>query len=170
MGTQELTTRRRQLTPGQQRRLQALRYVTRLLDSAIMIPGTSYRIGLDPIIGIVPVIGDLASPLFAIAVLWQARDLGIPRVVQLRMAFNAGLDVLAGAVPLVGDVFDFAWKANDKNLALLEQYAYEEHRPSMSDWAFVIAMIVVVITIAAIPVLVAGLVISAAWTLMSSWS
>ena len=119
--------RLRSLTPAQELRLKALRHMSELLDSAFVVPGTNYRFGLDPIIGLVPVIGDLASPLFTIAVLWQGRDLGIPKVVQLRMIFNAAIDALIGAIPIAGDLFDFAWKSNQMNLALLERHAYEEH-------------------------------------------
>jgi len=81
---QQRATRPRPLTEGQEHRLKALRHIAHLLDSAFVVPGTGYRIGLDPILGLVPGLGDLASPLFAIALLWQSRDLGIPRVVQLR--------------------------------------------------------------------------------------
>src|SRR3954470_21466035 len=100
-------TRLRELSPGQQRSLDALRRFAQLLDSAFVVPGTSYRVGLDPIVGLIPGIGDLLSPLFAIAVLWQARQLGVPRVVQLRMIGNVAIDALVGAVPVLGDLFDF---------------------------------------------------------------
>jgi len=146
----------RQLTPGQEQRLQALRAAARLLGSAFEIPGTGYRIGLDPIVGLVPVIGDLFSPLFTIALLWQGRDLGLPRVVQLRMLVNVGIDTLIGMVPFAGDLFDFAWKSNEMNMALLERYAYEERRASAGDWAFVLFAVVVLLIIAAVPVLLAG--------------
>jgi hypothetical protein len=144
-------TRIRQLTPGQTQRIDALRRISQLLDSAFLVPGTSYRIGLDPILGIVPVLGDLVSPLFTIGLLWQARELGVPKVVQMRMIFNAAIDSLFGVVPVVGDLFDFAWKSNDKNLALLERHAYEEHRASAGDWIFVVAMIAVLVALAALP-------------------
>src|SRR5436190_14294705 len=104
-------TRIRQLTPWQTQRLAALRRISTLLDSAFVVPGTSYRIGLDPILGLIPGIGDLVSPLFTIGILWHSHDLGLPRVVQLRMIFNVAIDTLVGAVPLIGDLFDFAWKA-----------------------------------------------------------
>ena len=84
------------------------------------MPGTSFRFGLDPILGLVPGLGDLVSPLFTVGLIWQARDLGIPRVVLLRMIFNVAIDTLVGLVPLLGDLFDFAWKSNNMNLALLE--------------------------------------------------
>jgi len=74
-------TRLRPLTPGQSQRHAALRHISTLLDSAFVVPGTSYRIGLDPILGLVPGLGDLLSPLFTIGLLWHARDLGLPRIV-----------------------------------------------------------------------------------------
>jgi hypothetical protein len=154
-------TRIRQLTPGQMQRLEALRHISRLLDSALVVPGTSYRIGLDPILGLVPGIGDLVSPLFAGFLLWQGRDLGLPRVVQLRMIFNVAIDTLTGVIPIVGDLFDFAWKANDKNLALLERYALEERPASPGDWLFVGGMIVLLAMLAAIPFVLAGWVVRA---------
>jgi len=146
--------RLRQLTPGQEARLVALRHVSRLLDSAFEIPGTSYRIGLDPIIGLVPGLGDLVSPLFAVVVLWQSRDLGLPRIVQLRMLLNVAIDAVIGAVPIIGDAFDFAWKANDMNMVLLERHAYEERPPAASDWLFVAGIILLVLVIAALPFVV----------------
>ncbi len=149
-------TRIRQLTPAQEQRLAALRQISRLLDSAFVVPGTTYRIGLDPIIGLVPGIGDLVSPLFTIGLLWQARDLGLPRIVQLRMLFNVGIDTLVGMVPLLGDLFDFAWKSNDMNLALLDRYAREERRASPGDWVFVSLSIVVLLAFAVAPFLLLG--------------
>jgi hypothetical protein len=149
-------TRLRQLTPGQGQRLQALRRIARLLDSAFAVPGTSYRIGLDPILGLVPGLGDLISPLFAIGIFLQARDLGIPRVVQLRMIFNVAIDATLGALPIVGDLFDFAWKANDRNMTLLEGHAHEDLAGEAGDWVFVSVMIAIVVGLAVVPLVVAG--------------
>jgi hypothetical protein len=153
-------TRLRPLTSAQGQRITALRHFARLLDSAYEVPGTSYRIGLDPIIGLVPGIGDLISPLFTIALLWQSHDLQLPKVVQLRMLFNVAIDTFIGIVPIVGDLFDFAWKANDMNMALLERHAFEERRASTADWLFVVAMIGLLVVLAALPFVVAGWLIS----------
>jgi hypothetical protein len=120
------------------------------------VPGTTYRIGLDPIIGLVPLIGDLVSPLFTIGILLQARELGVPKVVQARMLINVAIDTLVGIVPVVGDFFDFAWKSNRKNLALLELHAREDRGGSAADWAFVGLMITLVVLLAAIPFVVLG--------------
>ena len=132
-----------------------------------MLPGTDLRFGLDPLLGLVPGLGDLASPLFAIALLWQGRDLGIPRVVQLRMIFNVAIDALVGLLPIAGDAFDFAWKANDRNLALIERHAFEYRRPSAGDWLFVIGLMALLVMIAAVPFLLAGWLISLASGLIS---
>ena len=146
----------RSLSPGQAQRLLALRKLATLLDSAFAVPGTNYRVGLDPILGLVPGVGDLVSPLFTIGILWQAHDLGIPRVVQLRMLFNVAIDALLGAVPFIGDLFDFVWKANVKNLVLLERHVTQERRASAVDWLFVVLMTVVILAFAAIPFVIAG--------------
>ena len=137
-----------------------LRHFSRLLDSAMVVPGTTFRFGLDPILGLIPGLGDLVSPLFTIGVLWQARDLGVPKVVQLRMIFNVAIDTLLGMVPLAGDLFDFAWKANDMNLALLERHASEEHRPSTGDWLFVAGMFLILAIIAVAPFFILGWLLS----------
>jgi hypothetical protein len=149
-------TRIRQLTPRQVRGLETLRNVAQMLDSAFVVPGTSYRFGLDPILGLVPGLGDLVSPLFTIGILWQARELALPRVVQLRMIFNVAIDSLVGVVPLVGDLFDFAWKANKMNLALLERHAQEERPASAGDWLFVILMVALLVLVAVIPFVIIG--------------
>jgi hypothetical protein len=135
--------------------------VARLLDSAIPVPGTSFRIGLDPILGLIPGLGDLVSPIFAIVILWQARAMAVPRVVQLRMLFNVAIDAVVGAIPLIGDLFDFAWNANNMNVALLERHARAGRRASAGDWAFVILMTLLIVAIAAIPLLMIGWALSA---------
>ena len=149
-------TRIRQLSPVQEQRIAALRHVSRLLDSAYEVPGTKYRFGLDPIVGLVPGIGDLVSPLFTIALLWQSHDLNLPRVVQMRMLFNVVIDTVIGVVPLVGDLFDFAWKANDMNMTLLERHAFEEHLAAVSDWLFVIGLTIALLVVGVVPFLFAG--------------
>jgi len=162
MGAEALRegVRLRPLSQRQQSRLVALRRVAELMDSAFVLPGTTYRIGLDPIIGLVPWVGDLVSPLFTIALLWQARDVRVPKVVLARMIFNAAVDAVVGAIPFAGDLFDFGWKANQRNMALLERHAYEEHRASLGDWAFVLAMIAIVVALAALPFVIAAWLIS----------
>ena len=148
--------RRRPLTTAQVARLELFRRVARFLDSAVAVPGTSFRVGLDPVLGLVPGLGDLISPLFGLGIMWQAYDLGVPKIVQVRMLFNIAIDAIVGAVPLFGDLFDFVWKANVKNLALLERHAEQGYRASAADWVFVMGLTLAVIAVAAIPFVVAG--------------
>lgn len=144
------------LTTAQLARLDALRRVAAFLDSAVTVPGTSYRVGLDPVLGLVPGLGDLVSPLFGLGILWQAYDCGVPRIVQARMLFNIAIDAIVGAVPLAGDLFDFVWKANLRNLALLERHTLQGYRTSAGDWVFVMVLTLLVIAVAAIPFVVAA--------------
>jgi hypothetical protein len=144
----------RPLTPEQERRLTALRNGARLLDSAFYIRRYDVRLGLDPILGLIPGLGDLVSPLFTIGILLQARDFGLPRVVQLRMILNVAIDALFGVVPIIGDLFDVAWKANERNMVLLDRHAYELRRPATGDWLFVGAAILVLAGLAILPALV----------------
>jgi|SRR5688572_3231349 hypothetical protein len=146
--------------PGQSRRLEALRTAARLLDSAVLVPGTSFRIGLDPILGLIPGVGELVSPLFTVSILWHARELGVPRLVLLRMILNVGIDALVGAVPLVGDLFDVAWKANTANLALLERHVSEPRPATSGDRLFVLAVVALLAGVAVAPfVIVAWIVV-----------
>lgn len=100
-------------------RLDAL---ARLMDSAFVIPGTSIRMGLDGLIGLVPVAGDLIAGVVSSYLIWEARRLGASRWVIGRMMANTALDTLVGAVPVVGDAFDILFRANLKNMALLRRH------------------------------------------------
>jgi hypothetical protein len=135
------------------RMLAALRRWSVVLDSAFRIPGTSVRFGLDPVLGLVPGMGDVTTPLFSAVLLLQAVRLRIPKVVQLRMLLNAAIDLAIGLVPLVGDLFDVAWKANVRNLALLERYAQPGARATRADWAFVLVVLGVLALLAIAPLL-----------------
>jgi len=142
------------------RTLAALRRWSVLLDSAFRVPGTRLTFGLDPILGLIPGVGDLTTPLFAALLLLHAVRMRIPRVVQVRMLINAVLDLLIGLVPVVGDFFDFGWKANVRNLALLERYAHPGSQPTRGDWIFVFSVIGILVALAVIPVLFAAWLLS----------
>jgi hypothetical protein len=105
------------------RDLERLRMITRVFDQAFAIPGTKWRFGLDALFGLVPGLGDIAGALVAVYAMRVARNLNAPPVVQLHMLSNIALDALVGMVPVAGDLFDFAFKAQTRNLALLEACA-----------------------------------------------
>lgn len=92
------------------------------MDASLRVPGTNIRFGLDPILGLVPVAGDVVSAAFSLYILREAARLGVPRPVLARMATNIGIDVAVGLVPLLGDAGDVFFKANQRNLGLIDRH------------------------------------------------
>jgi len=107
-----------------------------LLDEAFRIPGTSFRFGIDGIIGLVPGLGDVLAGLLSLIIPIAAWIRGVPYITLLRMAANIGIGVLIGSIPLFGDLFLIVWKANRRNYRLLTRHLGEPHRHSWRDWAF----------------------------------
>jgi hypothetical protein len=126
------------------RQIDQLRRWSRFMDSAYRVPGTSARFGWDPIVGLVPGLGDFATASFSALVLFRAFRLGVPRVVLIRMVLNILIDLVAGAVPVIGDLFDVAWQSNSMNVALLERHEQANVKPTSGDWAIVLLAFVVV--------------------------
>ena len=139
---------------NQQRRMDALRLLQRLLDEAFRVPGTSIRFGWDPVIGAVPWLGDALTAVLSCAIVVQAHQMRVPRIVQLRMLVNVAIDLVVGAIPLVGDLADVFWKSNTKNFALLERHAAAPRAATAGDWLFTIGIVAAVIAIALIPLFV----------------
>src|SRR4051794_9441086 len=105
-----------------QQRLARMRRVGWLLDNSIPVPGTSVRLGIDQLIGLVPGIGDLIGGFLSLYIIIEAHRLGVPRSLLARMGWNVALDTLVGEVPILGDLFDIGFKANMRNLRLLDGY------------------------------------------------
>jgi len=103
-------------------RIKRVRVLAKLLDNSFSIPGTGWRFGFDAIIGLVPVIGDLVGAALSGYIVLEAARADVPSFTLARMLMNVGIDALVGAIPALGDVFDAAWKANIKNVSLLEQH------------------------------------------------
>ncbi|MCB2053043.1 MAG: DUF4112 domain-containing protein [Geminicoccaceae bacterium] len=106
------------LSPGVERRLA---WLAHLLDDRFRLPGTNMRFGLDGVLGLVPGVGDTATTLVALYIVGEAWRHGISKRVLVQMLANTGVDWLVGAIPLVGDIFDFAFKGNRRNIALLHR-------------------------------------------------
>ncbi len=102
--------------------LNRIRKFSRLMDSAFSIPGTKFRIGLDPIIGLVPGAGDIVDTAFSAYLIYLATRFNIPQKTLGKMIYNIGLEAVVGSVPLIGDIFDAFYKSNMRNLALLEEH------------------------------------------------
>jgi hypothetical protein len=135
--------------------LEPLRRWAVLLDSIFRVPGTNIRFGLDAIIGLVPGLGDLVAPVFTVAVLATGLKMRVPAVVQARMVLNAGIDMLMGLVPFFGDLADVAWKADLRNVALLERHAQPGVPPTRGDYLFVLVCVGLVLLIGLVPIVIA---------------
>jgi Domain of unknown function (DUF4112) len=127
-------------------RLRRVRVLAQLLDNSITVPGTGWKIGLDPIVGLIPGIGDLIGAVLSGYIILEAARAEVPGFTLFRMLVNVGFDTLLGAVPAVGDVFDAAWKSNVRNVALLERHlskqgAIPAPQPSHSIGAMVLTVI-----------------------------
>ena len=127
--------------------LRRLRRISHLLDNAIPIPGTKYRIGLDPILGLIPGGGDLIGSIFAGYVVFKSAQMGVPQETLVKMAANIVFDTVAGTVPVAGDLFDVAWKANVKNIELLDAHLGSPEQGKKADWLFVAALLLGLILI-----------------------
>lgn len=108
---------------------QRVETLEQLLEGLVPIPGTSRRVGLDAIIGLVPVVGDLVTAAMGSYLVWEARNLGLSKLQLARMAANVGIDTAIGAVPVVGDLFDIAFRSNRKNLRIIRRHL-DRHHPA----------------------------------------
>jgi hypothetical protein len=98
-----------------------------LLERSFHVPGTKIPIGLDSLVGLVPVLGDIVTAAMGAYMVWEARNLGMSKFQLMRMAANVGIDTLIGAVPLLGDMFDFLWRSNSKNLRIIKKHLDKHH-------------------------------------------
>ncbi|MFD1105990.1 DUF4112 domain-containing protein [Sphingobium olei] len=108
------------------RRIEAME---QMLEGLFVIPGTTRRVGLDSLVGLVPVVGDIATAAMGAWIVWEARNLGMSKWQITRMAANVGFDTLIGAIPFAGDAFDFFFKSNSKNLRIIRKHL-DRHHPS----------------------------------------
>ncbi|HEX5828200.1 MAG TPA: DUF4112 domain-containing protein [Candidatus Limnocylindrales bacterium] len=111
--------------------------VAHLLDDLVAIPGTRQRVGLDPIIGLIPFLGDLVSGVVAAWIVLEAARFKLPTIVLLRMIMYATVDFLVGLIPILGDLFDIGFKANTRNLELFHRHAVDPGASTASSWAIV---------------------------------
>jgi hypothetical protein len=142
------------------------RLIATLLDSAFSLPGTSIRIGLDPLIGLIPGFGDSLAGLLGASLLFLGAQLGLPRIVLARMSLNVFLNAAIGVIPGVGDLFSFWFKSNMRNLALIQRYTTEPRRVSTTtDWIFVIGMILLMLALFVLMILGTLWLVRKAWDL-----
>jgi hypothetical protein len=147
------------LPPEDKQRRAALeplfKWLALIMDDFLRVPGTNFRVGIDPIIGLLPGLGDTASAIVsALALIYAARS-GLPKVLLARMAANVLINELIGIIPGIGDAFSFWFKSNKRNYELLQRYRRAPSRPRRGDWIFLIILLALIFFVVA-----AGLIVS----------
>ncbi|HEX8667392.1 MAG TPA: DUF4112 domain-containing protein [Allosphingosinicella sp.] len=110
------------------RRLEAME---KLLERAFQVPGTELRVGVDAVVGLIPVIGDVITTAMGAWLVWEAKNLGMSKFHLARMVGNLGVDTLIGAIPFAGDLFDFAFRSNTRNLRIVKRWLDKNHPATM---------------------------------------
>ena len=147
------------------RRLKKIRAFTNLLDRCIRLPG-GFRIGIDPIIGLVPGVGDFVATLLSFYLVYQGALLGVPKRIIVRMSGNVLIEAMVGTIPIVGDIFDAIFKANVRNLNLIEKHYY----PSLKERSHarvLLGTMALLIVIWMVTIALTILMLFALWSLVS---
>ncbi len=138
-----------------------------LLDNSIPLPGVRFRVGLDALIGLIPGFGDVVGVLLSSYIVREAARAGAPPSVLARMTFNVAVEGIVGMIPFLGDVFDAAWKANQRNVALFEAHLADPARTAKASAAFVALMIAVLVMVLVLTGAVAFIAFRALWQAFS---
>ena len=156
------------ITPdGYAPRLQRLRQLSRLLDNIVNIPGTKVGIGLDPIIGLLPIGGDALGLLLSFYIIVEAAQLGVSTATLARMVMNVIVDSLVGAIPMLGDLFDFAWKANNYNIILLEEALKSPQENKKADKSFIVVFTIGLFFLAIVLIAIPMILLRTLWYLFT---
>lgn len=132
-----------------------LNHLAAVLDDIFHIPGTKIRFGLDPIVGLVPGLGDIITGLFSFLIVFAAWQRGLPKIAISRMVANIAIDTLVGSIPIVGDVFDTVWKSNRMNYDLLVRYRSGARRQLLArDWLFFLLLLVCAAALVVLPIVI----------------
>ena len=149
------------LPPEEKRKREGLeplfKWLALIMDEFLRVPGTQFRFGLDPLIGLVPGIGDTGSALVSAFALIQAVRLGVPKILLARMSINILINEIIGIVPIVGDAFSFWFKSNARNYQIIKEHLGAPRVSRRSDWIFVIAVLVLLCAIVGCGLLVSFL-------------
>jgi hypothetical protein len=144
------------------------KWLAYIMDEVIRVPGTKFRFGLDPLLGLIPGIGDTSSALVSAFALIQALRVGVPKILLGRMALNILLNELIGIIPVVGDAFSFWFKSNARNYEIIKNHRLGSAPPKASDWLFVIGILFLLLVIVCAGIAVSLLVLGALARLMFS--
>lgn len=153
------------LPPEEKRKREGLeplfKWIAFIMDEVLRVPGTKLRFGLDPLIGLIPGIGDTSSALVSAFALIQAVRLGVPKILLGRMALNILVNEVVGVVPVVGDAFSFWFKSNARNYEIIKNHRLGPSVARRSDWLFVIGVLVVLVVVVMVGIAISFLILGA---------
>ena len=136
-----------EVLPPEEKRRQGLeplfKWLALIMDEIVRVPGTKFRFGLDPLIGLIPGIGDTSSALVSAFALIQAARLGVPKILLARMSLNILINEVIGIIPVVGDAFSFWFKSNARNYQIIKDHTVAPGVSRRGDWVFVWAVLIV---------------------------
>lgn len=130
--------------------MQSFERMARLLDSKFEIPGTGIRFGLDPLLSLMPVLGDIITLIISSMIIYTMHNHGASRKVVVKMMVNAGLDTVIGAIPLVGTVFDVFYRSNERNVRLLREHYFEGKHQGSGTGLLLLIFLIALVVIAAV--------------------
>ena len=143
------------------------RWLALIMDELLRVPGTRFRFGLDPLIGLFPGIGDTASAVVSALTLIQAVRVGLPKILLARMSLNILVNELIGIIPGIGDAFSFWFKSNSRNYELLQRHMSVPRHSRKSDWVFVVAVLALVALIVIAGIAVSVFVLNSLFNLLN---
>jgi hypothetical protein len=160
------------LPPEEKRKRTALepifKWIAYIMDEVVRVPGTQFRFGLDPLIGLIPGIGDTSSALVSAFALIQAVRVGVPKILLTRMALNVLVNEVIGVVPVVGDAFSFWFKSNARNYEIIKHHRLGTTAPKRSDWLFVVGILLLLFVIVCAGIAISFLVLGGMVRLLHS--
>lgn len=141
--------------------------VAKLMDNIFVIPGTGIRFGLDPLIGLIPGLGDGSSALISALLIVRGAKAGLPRIVLTRMALNVLLNTFCGAIPIVGDAFSVWFKSNQLNYALYQKHLQQARTSRKQDWLFVTGLLAILALLVVLTIVVSVILLKLVWNFIA---
>ena len=128
-------------------KLLRLKLLSERLDNSIKIPGTNQKIGIDPIIGLIPILGDFIGVIFSTYIMYSGIKMGVSSKIVKKMATNLAIEFIIGSIPIIGDIFDALWKANKKNVELIEEATIENQENYRLNYLIIASLIVLILSL-----------------------
>ena len=124
-----------------------LKLLSERLDDLIKIPGTNQKIGIDAIVGVIPSLGDFIGVIFSTYIMYSGIKMGVSSKIVIKMATNIALEFIIGSIPIIGDIFDALWKANKRNVELIEEVTIENQENYRLNYLIMASLIIIILFI-----------------------